>query len=934
MYQTMLPTKLFAAVRVLGFCLFLVVSPFIYGADYIDDAQNYIDNNQYAEATIQLKNALQENPDDIQARMMLGELYLKLSDPISARKELERAQKLAGDDDALKLRLILPLARAYVGSGDFEQVISWGEQHKDKISGVQLADLLAVHGRAYFGLRQFADAKEAYVLSNQTMENTDAMLGLAQLLAVEDDYDGAANQIKAILEQQPEHIDSLILAGRLALKQEDLPGAISYFSRVIDQQPKHIQARLMRAETYLRSRQLDLAEQDVEKITGYQGGELPAVLFIKARLQLERKDYEQVILLAEKTIRAAPGHLPSFYLAGAGHYALKNYEQAQFYLRKYHSANSINHQANRLLAATYAKLGDQDAIIDMLEAAAEQGVVQDGKLLYLLGSAYFQTGNLEKGNEILAQAVALEPDLPELKARAAIGKMAAGDLDAAIADLQTALVEDEDNQLTRSMLVLAYLRAKQVGQALAVANQGVDKFPQQAPYYHLKAVALQQNNEPQAAKVALELAVEKNPEYTPSLFSLAQLAAVAGELDKATVFLDRVLSVAPENLRALLAKAEILARQQDEQGALALLDQAVITNPAASAPVTLKINYLLKKQEQEKALTVARQFELANPKSLQAQSLLARTLTQVKRYPEAQRVLEQIVEQADRDVAHRMLLVDVLVKQQDFNTALNVVDQVLAIRRDIIQARIARVQILVAQQQYEAALAEANGIQGNEQTVAMANQLKGDIYRYQGKQKEAVTYYEQAFSVLKNPGLMVRLSEIYLSSDQTDSAKTTIQKYLDWKPNDVLARMRLADIYQRQGQVEKAVSEYEAILDVQGGYVPALNNLAWIYNERQDKRALGLAEKVSQLVPDNPEVMDTYGWVLLTHKQYKKALGVIQRAASMAPTNGDIRYHLAVALHKNDNNDQARKELRRLLQSDQKFTEMANARALLKQLGE
>ncbi len=46
----------------------------------------------------------------------------------------------------------------------------------------------------------------------------------------------------------------------------------------------------------------------------------------------------------------------------------------------------------------------------------------------------------------------------------------------------------------------------------------------------------------------------------------------------------------------------------------------------------------------------------------------------------------------------------------------------------------------------------------------------------------------------------------------------------------------------------------------------------------------------------------------------------------------EIRYHLAVALHKTGRNDEARKELERLLRSGKEFAQAAEARSLLERL--
>ena len=113
-----------------------------------------------------------------------------------------------------------------------------------------------------------------------------------------------------------------------------------------------------------------------------------------------------------------------------------------------------------------------------------------------------------------------------------------------------------------------------------------------------------------------------------------------------------------------------------------------------------------------------------------------------------------------------------------------------------------------------------------------------------------------------------------------------------------------------------------------------LNNLAWLYWLKQDQRSLDYAERALAVAPDKAEIADTLGWIMLHMGDKKKALEIIRDAASKAPTMPEIRYHLAVALHKNNQNEQAKKELTRLLRDYPGFSEEQSAKQLLNEMGE
>ena len=82
-------------------------------------AQAYIDNDELNKAAIELKNALQQAPDNTLARRLLGEVYLTRGDAASAQKELERAAKLGEFSNFTQPFL----ARALLNEQDYDGVL-------------------------------------------------------------------------------------------------------------------------------------------------------------------------------------------------------------------------------------------------------------------------------------------------------------------------------------------------------------------------------------------------------------------------------------------------------------------------------------------------------------------------------------------------------------------------------------------------------------------------------------------------------------------------------------------------------------------------------------------------------------------------------------------------------------------------------------------
>jgi len=121
------------------------------------------------------------------------------------------------------------------------------------------------------------------------------------------------------------------------------------------------------------------------------------------------------------------------------------------------------------------------------------------------------------------------------------------------------------------------------------------------------------------------------------------------------------------------------------------------------------------------------------------------------------------------------------------------------------------------------------------------------------------------------------------------------------------------------------------------GDCSALNNLAWLYQQKGDlAKARGLAERAIAAAPralqQTPQIDDTLGWILLAQGEADKALIYLSAASLSAPKNPDIQYHLAVALNRLGRTADAQAMLESLLGSGMTFSDRAEAEKLLQQL--
>jgi putative PEP-CTERM system TPR-repeat lipoprotein len=269
--------------------------------------------------------------------------------------------------------------------------------------------------------------------------------------------------------------------------------------------------------------------------------------------------------------------------------------------------------------------------------------------------------------------------------------------------------------------------------------------------------------------------------------------------------------------------------------------------------------------------------------------------------------------------------------QQRAGEAKEVLAETLGRHPDYIPVISALAAIEMREGNAKQALARARTLQLDPRTAAAGHSLEGDLYMMQRQFETAARAYDNTSAQTRTAMLAIKSYRARKQAKMPDAVKP-LQEWLSKHPDDARVRLALAEGYQARGQVKEAAVEYERVLKSYPDNPATLNNLAWVYYEANDPRAIQLAERAHTLMPENGAITDTFGWLLVQEGQAQRGLELLRKAAAQAPDVPDIRYHLAVALAKTGAKEEARSTLAALLDSGQSFKDMADAKQLLQQL--
>lgn len=220
--------------------------------------------------------------------------------------------------------------------------------------------------------------------------------------------------------------------------------------------------------------------------------------------------------------------------------------------------------------------------------------------------------------------------------------------------------------------------------------------------------------------------------------------------------------------------------------------------------------------------------------------------------------------------------------------------------------------------------------------AAQANALKtweGEVYVAAKQYVNAANAYEQALAAGGGREVAIKATQ----ARREANLKPYYAPLAKWRAShadDIGVAMLLAQEYAAAGERQSAIGEYESILRTQAKNIAALNNLAWLYQQGADPKALQTARKAYSLADKSPLIADTYGWILLEQGKVTEAAPILKSAADAAPNHADIQFHYAAALARSGEREQAAQIVRALLASHPRFESRSDAERLLAQLGE
>ena len=901
-------------------------------ARFYEDALVRYEKKDIEGAIIQLKNALQIDPNLLPVQLLLGKALMQNGEVAAAEVAYTEALRLGVN----RAEIVIPLGQAYLAQGKHRLVL---EQPSFNPVGLPPDVQLRVHLLRASTYGDLGDARnalrsidEARALNNRSPDVWFAEVPIRIRAGQLKEATLAADKGLALA---PNSAEGLYQKGSIAHVQGELRNALAAYDKALQADASHLDARVTRIGIYMDLARFDDAAKDVGVLL-IQAPDEPRGAYLKALLA-ERKGDAAAVQEALKQVTELLDPVPPEFvryrpqllmLNGLAHFGLNEREKAKGYLEAFQKVQG-NSPVAKLLARIYLSAGDAAKAVSVIETylKAQPG---DGQAMTLLASANMALGRNAKATALMQEALKTQ-DNPAYRTTLGLSLIGSGQSAIGITELEAAYKKDPGQTQAAQALVELYLKGNQAGKGVSIAEGLVKLQPANASYHNLLGMVQGQSGNIAAARASFEKAIKLDDNLTFAKLNMARLEIATKAYDAAALRLNDLLKVNERNSEAMYELSVMADRKGQPAEAQRWLEKARdAANPKDLRWGLALVDFHLRNGRPGPALDAAKIASGRAPEDLATLMAYSRALLASGDTVGAKNILSGATRFAEYNAPKQVEIAALQMAANNPSGAAYSLEKALSSQPDYLPA-----QALMAEAEFrlgESAKAEkrAREIVAQNPKRAVGYRLLGGIALAKGQVTPAIDSYRRAFDLEPSTETVLLLFRALSSQEGGKPAQQLAEQWLKTNPRDLPVRKALGDAFVRQANFPSAQIAYEAALKVNPDDADALNNLANVHLRlKNPTAAVKTAELALAKAPGNAAVIDTLGWALLQSGDNDRALQLLRDARLRQPSDPEIRFHLATVLAKTGRKNEAKEELEAALKGGKNFESAAEAAKLL-----
>lgn len=527
----------------------------------------YIQSGRLKDAVTEAEEVLRHNPNNLDARRILGRIYTRMIGDVQTGKVNEEMLRAA--------------------TAQYEQITA--KDPKDTESWLTL-------GRLYRTANNSVDAEKAYEHVLQTdPNNEDALTGLAIVYSDVGDTRKAIEKLQAVTKKDP-NARTLAALATFYEQLHDYRSAAETLRKALELDPENGRIKRAMAKDLLESGNLDEALKSYQQIADDDAHDADSLLRI-SEIYREKRDFAKARQILDKAKAIDPDNLEVRYdevnlLAVEGQTdkaiealkpILKETERKNYSEAEKGTRVNLLERLGELYRATSQSQAAVDTFRQMADLDPNAGVRASAQIIDTYRSAKDYKNALAEAEAALKK----HPGERMLKLVEASVLADMGKVDQAVGELRGMLNGDHDRE-TQLAIAQLYEKAKRY-QDMAGPLEAAQKLSQTNPdketVHFMRGAMYERLKQYDDAEGEFHKALELNPDNASALNYLGYMFADRGvRLDEAQKLISRALELDPENGAYLDSLGWVYYRQNRLDDAEHALTRALAKSETGQDP--------------------------------------------------------------------------------------------------------------------------------------------------------------------------------------------------------------------------------------------------------------------------------------------------------------------------------------------------------------
>lgn len=531
----------------------LEVNPKLWKAQ-VDVGNLLLGSGQFDKAKERADLVLQNNPNDIEAHVLMANVQAALQKPPAALEEMHKAIALDPnraltwlDLAALQMRLEPAAAEA-----SFLKALSLDPKSRDAVM---------LLGDYYRNQKRWADAEAQYRrVVDLNARDPEPREALARLYLAQGDTARAEQVLTEAKQAAPDDPAAYRMLGDLLVSIGRNDRAVFEFASLHRQHPADLRVTKNYITLLILHRRLLEASGLVDEILKKNEKDREAQMF-RGEILIRQGKPDDALDILDKVIKSDPQNGRAHYLAGNALLAVGNLSRAEDEWREAIRLRPELNEARQALAAMAIRRGNVDLLGEMINQLIQAEPRNPRWYVYRAAAALAKDRTAEAQADY-QKAISVAPDSPIGYTSMGNLRFSQGKLTEAEGFYEQALQKDPDYVDAMQGLMACGMQQKQADRTLARVDEQIRRSPNNSAYYSLRGTLLLTRNDLDGAIAAFTRATELNRNNVDAFALLGQVYGMKRAIPEAVASYEQAIKNNPNDVRSyvLLGSLEYARR--------------------------------------------------------------------------------------------------------------------------------------------------------------------------------------------------------------------------------------------------------------------------------------------------------------------------------------------------------------------------------------